>query len=142
MEKALSRFGFFFAAVNGRPAWTHIGWSGYRLVLGVRTLRLEHREVKQGIRRRNLRGTWRKVETYPIPETGSGRAALVRKLVRIYLGEVAGLRDSSGVGPHAPSALRSSAIHRGNAPGGGKLRGKPTRAAGFGYSPAAGRRLA
>lgn len=141
MEKAFSFFGFFLASVNGREAWTHLGWTGYRIVMGKRTFRLEHRTIVQGIRRKNLRGTWRKVETFPIPEGTRARRAVVRKIVRIYLGTVSGVRESAGVGSHAASAVRSHAITRGNAAGGGKCRGNPTRAAAFGYSPARGREI-
>lgn len=138
MEKQLARFGFFLAKVNGSAAWTHLGWSGYRLHLGKRTMRLEFRSVTQAVRRKNLRGTWTKVETYPLPETARGMAALVRKIVRIYLGTPdPSVRGSASVGSHAPASVRSVLIHRSNVAGGGKVRGNPSRRSAFGYAPAA-----
>lgn len=138
MHVQLARFGFFACNVNGTPAWTHLGWTGYRLILGKRTLRLEFRSVTQGVRRRTLRGTWKKVETYRLPETSRAAAALVRKIARVYLGAVAGVRRSADCSPSAPSSLRSSLITRANVAGGGKVRGSPTRLGTFGYAPARG----
>ena len=142
MVKQLGRFGFFETRVNGTLAWTHLGWSGYRLHLGKTTLRLEFREVTQAIRRKNLRGTWRKVETYPLPETARGCAALVRSIARVYIGLAdPSVRDSSGVGAHAPASVRSVLIHRSMVAGGGKVRGNPSRRSAFGYAPATRRGL-
>ena len=142
MEKQLARFGFFLTRVNGTLAWTHLGWNGYRIHLGKRTLRLEFRSVTQALRRKNLRGTWTKVETYPLPETARGAAALVRKIARVYIGSPdPSVRDSSGVGAHAPASVRSVLIHRSVVAGGGKVRGNPSRRAAFGYAPATRRGL-
>ena len=71
---------------------------GIRFFVGSRVMRLETRVVTPGIRKRNLRGSWKRVESYVMPEDGRELRGLLVRAINANRGRCVGVRPSAPVG--------------------------------------------